>query len=167
MTRTTRATLRNQTRPLLALACLIVCSGALAGGPPTLGVEALAADSPEAVRGFAFAIAATQCGMTCKAPVVARAEGLVDGKRITRDVLVVPVRGQDGRWLVKRTWPAEGTWALVFSINNHGKATAVVRIEPARPAGAGTADPYVQVVHRVVSPVEIDALLRTARPLAG
>jgi hypothetical protein len=150
---------RFRTRSLLVVAVAALCSAAWAGGPPTLSVKALDPGSPEAARGYAFSVNATQCGMVCKAPVTARAEGLVNGRRVTRDVLVVPVKGGEGRWLVKRGWPADGTWALVLFVDSHGKATAVVRLEGSRSD--------VHLVHRVVSAGEIDAFLRSARPLAG
>jgi hypothetical protein len=136
---------------------LLTASLALAGGPPTLALKAVAPGSPEAARGFAYSVTATQCGQACTAPVVARAVGLADGRRISKDTLVVPVAGRDGEWLVKGNWPQDGSWLLVVSLKSHGHATALVRV--------GVKDAEPQVVQRTVSDAEIDALLRGGKRL--
>ena len=98
---------------------------ALAGGPPMLTIEAAAPGSAEARDGAAYVVHATQCGRALSAPVTARAEGVVDGAR--RSVEVPLVRRADGTWLVKRTWPAGGSWTLVLSVEAHGRAVLLAR----------------------------------------
>jgi hypothetical protein len=126
---------------------------ALVGGPPMLSVERLDSTAPELAKGFALGVTATQCGAACTAPVTARLEGLVDGGRTSRTLMVVPVAGSSGRWLVKRDWPAQACWAVVVESTSHGEAAVILRVDEASKAAP-------QLVHRAITPKEIDAVLR-------
>lgn len=138
---------------LLSLSLALAPALALAGGHPMLSVERLDPAAPECTKGFVLGVAATQCGSACTAPVTARLEGLVDGARTSRALMVVPVAGSPGRWLVKRDWPAQGRWAVVLELKSHGEAAAIVRVD-----AVSKAPP--QLVHRAIMPGEIDAVLR-------
>lgn len=138
----------------LAVILSLLASSALAGGPPRIAVKALAADSELGSKGFAYQLDAEGCGPLSSGAILAKAEGLVDGERVTRDVLLVPVAGKPGSMLVKKQEFGAGTWLLVFSATGHGKVTALVPQGPSEDA---------QILPRGVSASEIDSVLRGSR----
>ena len=143
---------------VVSLSISLLAAAALAGGPPVLSVERLAPGSPEAAKGYALRVTATQCGSVVTTPLMAKVEGLVNGTRTTKDALLVPVKGVPGQYLVKRTWSGEGKFAVVLSLDSHGKATSIVRVDGSTPP---------QLVHRSVTGEEIDALLRDEAKLTS
>jgi hypothetical protein len=137
----------------LVLACSATM--AVAGGPPMLAVEMPAKAVDASAQGATLVVRASQCGESIDAEVMGRAEGVVAGKRRT-----IPLRmrlmPQKGAWAVAKQWPDEGRWILVFTVESHGRATAMVDL-PA--AGAKDAAPKVELIHRIVAAKEIDSRL--------
>ena len=143
---------------LMLFVCLglLVAPMALAGGPPMLAVEMPAKPFDKRTEGAALVIRAQQCGQVLTAEVKGRAEGVVDGKRRTIP-LKLEVTSQEGAWAVRKQWPDAGRWVLVFDVDNHGQATAIVEL----PERGGSTAPTVEMVNRVVPATEIDQRLNS------
>ncbi len=125
-------------RLLACLSCVLtlVAVPALAGGPPMLAIEAPARAFDKATKDAAVIVRASQCEAPITAAVTGRAEGVVDGKRVTLP-LTMRVTSQEGAWAVTRQWPAEGRWILVFTVDGHGRSTATATLD-LKPASDGT-----------------------------
>lgn len=142
---------RRGSRPIALMLALVTAPvAAVAGGAPMLTIESASPGSAEARDGAAFVVRATQCGGSLSAPVTARAEGVVAGER--RSVDVPLVRSADGAWLVKRSWPTEGSWALVISVESKGRVVLLAR--------PGQGRIVTRVLHRNPTREEIDRALR-------
>ena len=64
------------------------------------------------------------------AAVTAHAEGVVNGARKTIQLTLSPMPKQADKYLVRRQWPVEGKWVLVFSARRDGLyAHTLVRTE--------------------------------------
>ena len=63
------------------------------------------------------------------ASVMARAEGIVNGKRQSVPVKLVPITGENDTYIVRREWPSDGTWVLLFTAKKdyevHGKTQSL------------------------------------------
>ena len=105
--------------PLMALAAVALSSGsaARAGGfglfvelPTSPGVASRY--TPEQLKDGLLIVRA----LGCHGPgslVAAKAEGLVDGVRVSRNVTLQSLGGDS--YLVRRQWPDQGVWALSIS----------------------------------------------------
>jgi len=152
-------TLRAQ---VLIAACFLALPATLAsaGGPPIVLVEPPAADSAADV---ALVVRAVQCGAPLGKEIDARAEGLVAGERRTVR-LALRSTAQEGVYTVKRTWPTDGRWVLVFALDNHGKATTIVEIaENGLPARDEKGTMVTRSEARAIPEKEIAALLSAPR----
>lgn len=143
---------------LLGSLCLVFAfqaMPALAGGPPMLAVEMPAKAFDKPTQGAAVIVRASQCGEPLAAEVAGRAEGVVAGKRRTIP-LRMGITSREGTWAVTRQWPDEGRWILVFTVDSHGRATAMVDLPAPDVAGAAA---KIELVHRRVEAKEIDERL--------
>lgn len=71
--------------------------------------------NPEAkAKGAAVVVRAVGCHSPERAVFTGTAEGLVNGKRQTIPLTVVPL-SQPGMFAVKQQWPGEGLWVLTFA----------------------------------------------------
>lgn len=136
---------------------LLVSTAALAGGPPWISVTA-PLDPLSEGRNAVARVQVNYCGEPHDGPLTAVAEGLVDGKRQTVKLELAPA-GSKGAWLVKGTWPKQGDWVLVFSVEQHVVATTLVDLGPG--GGLTTAKLHGQDV-KVLSPRGYRALDRKA-----
>jgi hypothetical protein len=106
----------------LFLALFAITTAALAGGPPSFSFEAPGGGNAVLI------VHAYSCHAPTDAAVRASAEGVVDGKRKSIP-LELKSTGATGVYSVTRQWPAEGAWALVFSIDRGGQTTALVKLD--------------------------------------
>lgn len=106
----------------LFLALFAITTPALAGGPPSFSFE------PPGGSDAVLVVHAYSCHAPTDAAVRASAEGVVNGKRKTIPIELKPT-GATGVYAVTRQWPAEGAWALVFSIDRGGQTTALVKLD--------------------------------------
>jgi hypothetical protein len=136
-------------------------------GPPSIRVEAVTNPQSSPIKDAVFIVTARHHGEVEGFTVTGRAEGLVDGKRVTRPLTLVPVPKQAGVFGVTRQWDAGRPWVLVFSIDepdhgDHGWAEAAVRVAAGGkvlgidyPIGKWDATPWP----RRIANAEIDAAL--------
>ena len=107
---------------------VLVCAGlahaAWAGGHQVVA---------EAARdGRSLVVRTYNCGTPASLSLEGAAEGLVGGQRRTI-ALEITRAAEPGVFNVTRQWPAEGQWALVFTVAGGRAASTLVTLEP----GAG------------------------------
>ena len=146
---------------------VLASAAALLLGPPSIRVEAVSNPATSPVKDAVFIVTARHHGEVTGFTVTGRAEGLVDGKRVTRPLVLAPVPTQAGVFGVTRQWDADRPWVLVFSIDEpdhgeHGWAEAAVRLAAGGrvlgidyPIGNWNATPWP----RRIAAAEIDAAL--------
>jgi hypothetical protein len=101
----------------LAVAVAGLAQQTFAGGQQV--VAAVSAD------GQSIVVRTYRCGTPSSLSLRGTAEGLVSGQRRTIE-LAVTGGTEPGVFAVARQWPAQGRWALVFSVNGgHGVSTLV------------------------------------------
>jgi hypothetical protein len=101
---------------------------ALAGGQPALaGGQQVVAEA--AKDGRAVLVRTYNCGTPASLSLQGTAEGLVGGARRTIP-LEITRAGEAGVFAVARQWPAEGQWALVFSVKGGHAVSTLVTLEP-------------------------------------
>jgi len=106
------------------LACAVLAPAAWAGGQQVVA---------EAARdGRSLVVRTYRCGTPASLSLVGAAEGLVGGQRRTI-ALEITRATEAGAFNVARQWPAEGRWALVFSVAGEHPVSTLVTLEP----GAG------------------------------
>ena len=116
---------------LIRLAVVASCT-ALLLGPPNIKVEAVTNPATAPVKGAVFMITGRHHVSAEAITVTGRAEGIVAGKRLTRNLTLTPA-GSAGVYGVTRQWDAGQPWVLVFTVTAlaHGSddvAEAAVRI---------------------------------------
>jgi hypothetical protein len=83
---------------------------------------------------------AFSCHEPTDAAVMAYAEGKVNGERRTIPLKLESTE-KKGVYNLTRQWPAQGAWALVFSVDHGGQTTALVKLddkgEPVFDQGSG------------------------------
>jgi hypothetical protein len=112
------------TAVVMALAAPVLAGGffVLLGNP----------EAAEARSHNAFAtIKAAGCHQPEKASITATAIGVVDGRRQSVPLKLVPL-SEPGMYAVARQWPAEGRWMLQFVATDQDRVTStVVAVGPA------------------------------------
>jgi hypothetical protein len=136
---------------VLALAGL--AQQALAGGQQV--VAAVGAD------GQSIVVHTYRCGTPSSLSLRGTAEGLVSGQRRT---IALEITGgtEAGVFAVARQWPAEGRWALVFSVNGGHSVSTLVTLE----AGQALRIADQKLSYEKPSPERIEAALTSARAVA-
>lgn len=117
---------------LTAARLILLASAALAFGPPSITVtpvEGKRAPTPGAVFMIHSEHHHDEYPLTAKA----RAEGIVNGQRVSRPIALVAVPGKEVTWTATRQWTAGTPWVLVFTIEQgdrgkYGVAEAIVRV---------------------------------------
>lgn len=105
----------SRTRSLaLAAALVVVAATPALAGPPWMSIEYPANPHDRATRGAFLTIRTYHHGEQLDfAAVVGTAEGIVNGRRVSQS-LEIASAGAPGRYIVRWTKPAEGTWTLVI-----------------------------------------------------
>ena len=111
--------------------CLIFAASVTAswaGGAPSFAFQAPDASVKPGPSSPVMVVHAFSCHSPTEAAVKAYAEGMVGGARRT-----IPLKlegtSRKGVYNLSRQWPSEGTWALVFSIDQGGQTTALVKLD--------------------------------------
>ena len=147
----------------LALALGLVLATPLLAGPPWISIEIPANPHDRATRGALLVVHAYHHGENVAYPLTGRAEGLVDGKRVSRPLSIART-GAAGVYAVASPDLADGRWILVLKLEaGESGATALVRLDD-RGEIAGVRVPSHArggwTVPRPVTEREIDDLLQ-------
>lgn len=103
-------------------------------------------------KGRVMTVAAQGCQDYSHARITGQAEGVVNGKRQSVPLELTPGE-KPGTYTVKKQWPAEGKWVLVFNgISGERKTHTVVALAD------GQWNPHMTM--QPVAAEEIDAALR-------
>ncbi|MGA3077950.1 MAG: hypothetical protein ABSG56_30265 [Bryobacteraceae bacterium] len=97
-------------------------------------------------------VEAQGCQDYSHARITGQAEGIVNGKRQSMSLELTPTE-KPGTYAVRRQWPAEGKWVLIFS-GMSGERHTYTLVDPA----AGERNPRMTM--RPVTAEEIEAALR-------
>lgn len=101
------------------------------------------------------------CHEPANARISATAEGLVNGRRISKPLHLK--RQKEGVHIVSREWPAEGRWVLAVSGAYRGmQSSIVVNLAPDGSMPALRERGVVKVLHRALTPADIDGALADA-----
>ena len=96
---------------------LAAVAAPLFAGALTLQIADPAGNAEAKQNGAVLVARITACHSPGKTVVSASAEGLVDGKRQTIAVKVIPL-ATPGTFAVRRDWPAQGNWAVRLTASN-------------------------------------------------
>ncbi len=97
-------------------------------------------------------VEAQGCRDYSQAKVTGRAEGIIDGKRQSVALKLTP-GSKPGAYAVRKQWPAEGKWVLVFTGTSGSLVThTIVKVRP-----DGQIEPRMYM--RPVTDAEIEAAL--------
>ncbi len=133
---------------------LAVASTLLAGGFWLEVGNPKAASDPKA-REAVLVVRPIGCGEPTKARISGTAEGLVNGRRQSVPLRMVPL-SQPALYAVHRTWPQEGVWMLALTGSYDGHFTSA--LAPMGPEGLDRK--AVKLVGRKPTAAEIDDGLR-------
>jgi len=165
--------MRSRSRSVRLITALALCTllaaslPTWAGGPPSFAFKAPDVSGKRTASSPVLEVHAFSCHVPTDAAVMAYAEGKVNGERRTIP-LKLESTGKKGVYNLGRQWPAEGSWALVFSIDRGGQTTALVKLddrgEPVFDPGAGTERGEVRAstfrsISGAATSKDIDALL--------
>lgn len=92
-------------------------------GKPSANPEAQAKNAVLVVRGYS-------CAEPEKTKVTGTADGIVNGKRESVALKLMPLSGQS-TYAVAKQWPSEGRWVLSFTMTNPhmGQQSAMVKVD--------------------------------------
>jgi hypothetical protein len=138
------------------LVCAVVVLGSLASSAWAGGQQVKA---EAAADGKAVVVRTYRCGTPSSFKVVGTAEGVVDGARKTIP-LAIARAGEEGVFTVARQWPAEGKWALVFSVEGSHAVSTLVELEP----GAAIRVARQKTTYEKPTPADVHAVLASAAP---
>ncbi len=140
----------------LVVAAALGLAGAqqsLAGGQQV--TAAVAAD------GQSLVVRTYRCGTPSSLSLRGTAEGLVSGQRRTIE-LDITAGTEAGAFSVARQWPAEGRWALVFSVQGGNNVSTLVTLD----AGAALRIADQKLSYEKPTPQRIETAL-TSAPVAS
>ena len=143
----------------LVMGLATVCAAAAMTGGFQLRVEA-----PSGESDMALLVRTYRCNQPEKAQVSGTAEGVVDGERITRPIVLQTLR--KGVYGLERQWPTEGRWMLAFYGRYQGQhaSTLVMLDHDGKVALKQTvegAELDVRVMNRKIARSDIDRALAT------
>jgi hypothetical protein len=155
---------RRIARSLAATLALSSLAAAPAfAGPPWISIELPANPLDPTTRGAFLLVHTFHHDKTVRMLVEGRAEGLVDGQR-KRIELDFDRTSRDGVLALRQSWPREGNWVLVITLEPHsaGGATALVGIDDGevRSIRVPTQTKDERTWPRQVTPQDIDGALR-------
>jgi hypothetical protein len=137
-----------------ALACLGLAHDALAGGQQV--AAQVSAD------GQSIVVRTYRCGTPSSLSLRGAAEGVVAGERRTVE-LEIKKSDEPGVFSVARQWPAEGRWALVFSVRGGHAVSTLVKLAP----GAELRIAEQERSFEPPTPQRIETLLASAAPASN
>lgn len=164
-------------RPLHLAASLATIAGlgltlpnAATAGPPWISVELPANPINSTTRGAFLLVRTYHHADAVSARLTGRAIGIVNGERRTVE-LTIERTSVPGVYAVRRTWPAEGTWALAIHLGegSDGAATALVGVAAdgeVRSVRVPTESNGRHTWPRAATNAEIEGMLTTVTALA-
>ena len=163
------------TRPLRT-AALVAALSALAtpafAGPPWISAEFPANPHETATRGAFLLVHTYHHGTPTEFPLTGTAEGLINGRRQTVRLEIVPT-SKPGVYAVRFKPQGGGAWVLAFNLggDRNGAGMIVAVSKDGQPTTArvpsSTAEGGRWIVPRSLTPQDIDAALRTQVALNG
>ena len=117
-------------RTVLAAALLAAgTAGVAIAGPPWIAIESPANPLDPETRDAAFVVRVYHHATPAGFRVSGTAEGLVAGKRETREITLAKT-SVAGRYAVARQWPDQGVWTVLVTVRDDHEieATAIVDI---------------------------------------
>jgi len=138
------------------LVCAVVVLGSLAQSAWAGGQQVTA---QAAADGQSVVVRTFRCGTPSSFTVLGTAEGVVNGERKTIP-LAIGRAGEEGVFTVARQWPAEGKWALVFSVEGSHSVSTLVELEP----GPTLRIARQKTTYEKPTPAEVRAALASAAP---
>jgi hypothetical protein len=149
---------------------LAALPGTAVAGPPWISIELPANPLNSSTRGAYLLVRTYHHARVVSVPLTGRAIGVVDGKRQTVE-LTFARTSMPGVYAVRRTWPAEGAWALAVHLGegSDGGATALVGIADGevRSVRVPTRNQNGHTIPRSASQEEIEATLTMVSSLAA
>ena len=151
----------------LAAALTVTLAAPASAGPPWIAIEYPANPHHPSTRGAALLVRAYHHSTAVAVPVRGTAEGIVDGRRVTRR-LDIRATSTPGVFALRSELPSEGAWVLALTVEQGSDvtATALVRLDgrggiasvevPSRESRDGWTVP------RAVERSDIDRLLRAS-----
>jgi hypothetical protein len=112
---------------------LLLSAATLLFGPPSIDVQAIGGTVTAPTPGAAFVIRSEHHHDEYPLTPKARAEGMVDGRRVSQEIQLRAVPGKEATWTVTQQWKSGQPWVLVFSVEQgengkYGIASALVRV---------------------------------------
>jgi hypothetical protein len=159
----------NITALAAALTLSLVAAAPAHAGPPWISAE-FPANPHEAVTRGAFLLVHTyHHGTPSEFGLTGTAEGLVNGRRQTMPLEIVPT-GKPGVFAVRFKPQGSGAWVLAFKLGKENAAGMLVALnkdgEPATVrVPSSTAEGGRWIIPRALNPQDIDAALRTQTAL--
>ncbi len=147
--------------PALALAGLLAATPAHAG-PPWISIELPANPLDATTRGAYLLVHTFHHETVVRQYLEGRAEGMVNGKRVTVP-LSFTLTSRDNVRALKKNWASEGTWVLVLTAGGPEGATALVGIGAdgeVRSIKVPSRNERGYTVPTKVTPADVDAALR-------
>jgi hypothetical protein len=153
--------------PLLVAALAILAASPASAGPPWIAIEYPANPHHPSTRGAALLVRAYHHSESLAVPVTGTAEGIVEGKRVSRK-LDLRATNIPGVYALRSELPNGGTWVLAISVEQGKDATAtalvtlngkgrIAHVEvPSNRSGDGWTVP------RAVKPADIERALQVA-----
>jgi hypothetical protein len=113
----------------ITAALLLATTASLHAGPPWVSIEYPANPHHPTTRDAALLVRAYHHSSALNVAMHGMAEGIVDGKRVSKQLEVVPTH-TPGVFAVRSALPKGGTWVLVFTTKDgSADATALVTVD--------------------------------------
>jgi hypothetical protein len=112
--------------------------------------------------GQSIVVRTYRCGTPSSLSLRGRAEGVVAGERRTLE-LEIRKADEPGVFTVARQWPAEGRWALVFSVQGGSAVSTLATLAPGAPLRIAEQERSFDPP----TPQRIAAVLASASPAAA
>ena len=109
--------MRPSARSALALVALVLAAAPLRAGPPWIAVEYPANPLHADSRGALLLVHTFHHGASVSFPLVGYAEGMVDGRRVRRELTITPTY-RDGVHAVRGNLDGGEAWVLVLSMTD-------------------------------------------------
>ena len=147
-----------------AAALLLVAWTSSPSGPPWISIEHPPSPYDASTRGAFLLVHAFHHGTPANFPVIGTAEGLVDGKRVSRS-LNFRRASRTGVYSLAKQWSGDGVWTLVISVKQaeNDSVTALVELAPSGQVAFVTVPTERREgwdVPKAVSMREVDTALR-------
>ena len=138
------------------LVCAAVVLGGFAQSAWAGGQQVTAQPSAD---GKSVVVRTFRCGTPSSFTVHGTAEGVVAGQRKTIP-LTIGRAAEEGVFTVSRQWPAEGKWALVFSVEGSHAVSTIAELEP----GTTIRIARQKATFEKPTPADVHAVLASAAP---